>query len=90
MLGSSPTALENRQNDKLDSQHSVKHATSQLLLLQYEPFAVGFWGVGGSRSGSTRHWYPTHWGAAPQGIPTEELAAHSGFSFRYFVISKTC
>lgn len=50
-LGPSPTALQDRQNGKLESQHSE---TSQLLLLHYEPLAVGFWGVGGSRSGSTR------------------------------------
>lgn len=51
------------------------------------------WDFGGWKEAGAAaqgQWDPTCWAAAPQGIPTEEPAAHSGFSFEYFIISKTC
>lgn len=83
-LSSSPTAPQNEQNGKLESQHSVRHPS--------------FYGSSISpllEDGRKQEWQDKGRGippaaAAPQGITTEELAVHSAFGCEYFVISKTC
>lgn len=84
--GTQASILNSRERAKWKAGVAALSETSQLLWLQYQPFA------GGGRKQEQQHkgsGIPPA-AAAPQGITAEELDAHSGFGCEYFVISKTC